>query len=278
MNCCSRSAARWWSSSPRSSEPAVDPAAAADRPLKTGRAAAEQPPPDPSPVGVSSRLGHAHEVGPMCELDRGHWACLSHRRIFRTRGSLDRHTRLGEHRLMLAVLGPRPRTARPRTRRPPRWPPSGDRTLAVCRWPSSASGAIAGRHSGQLRTRSQTAASHPLVTRAGSGAEGRSNLQGEGAPNRGRRHLARPSARTSRLRTHYFAPDARGATWGNAGPHSGEPSIADKDEVGGSSPPRPTIRPLTSGNAIRCSGLSCFKSSLVSMRSTGPPLLEPAAP
>jgi hypothetical protein len=32
--------------------------------------------------------------------------------------------------------------------------------------------------------------------------------------------------------------------------HSGKRVIADKDEVGGSSPPRPTIRPLTSGNAI----------------------------
>jgi hypothetical protein len=78
----------------------VDPAAAADRPLRTGRAAAEQPPPDPSPVGVSSPSVTLRKVGPMCALDRGHWACLSHRRTFRTRGSLDRHTRLGEHRLI----------------------------------------------------------------------------------------------------------------------------------------------------------------------------------
>ena len=77
----------------------VDPAAAADRPLRTSRAAADEPTPDPSPVGVSSPPVTLR-VGPRCELDRGHWACLSHRRNFRTRGSLDRHTRLGEHRLV----------------------------------------------------------------------------------------------------------------------------------------------------------------------------------
>jgi hypothetical protein len=76
----------------------VDPAAA-DRPLRTSPATAEQAPPSPSPVGVSSRPVTLI-VGPWCELDRGHWACLSHRRNFRTRGSLDRHTRLGEHRLV----------------------------------------------------------------------------------------------------------------------------------------------------------------------------------
>ena len=38
------------------------------------------------------------------------------------------------------------------------------------------------------------------------------------------------------------------ATWENAGLHGGERVIADKDEVGGSSPPRPTKRPLTSRN------------------------------
>jgi hypothetical protein len=78
----------------------VDPAAAADRPLRTSRATAEQPPPDPSPVGVSSPPITLRKVGPRCELDRGHWACLNHRRTFRTRGGLDRHTRLGEHRLI----------------------------------------------------------------------------------------------------------------------------------------------------------------------------------
>jgi len=44
----------------------------------------------------------------------------------------------------------------------------------------------------------------------------------------------------------------------NAALHSGKRVIADKDEVGGSSPPRPTIRPLTSGNAILNRNLSCF--------------------
>jgi hypothetical protein len=29
-------------------------------------------------------------------------------------------------------------------------------------------------------------------------------------------------------------------TWGNGGPHSGSLHFADKDEGGGSSPPRPT--------------------------------------
>jgi hypothetical protein len=77
----------------------LDPAAAADRTLRTSRAAADKPIPDPSPVGVSSPPV-TMSVGPRCELDRGQWACLSHRRNFRTRGSLDRHTRLGEHRLV----------------------------------------------------------------------------------------------------------------------------------------------------------------------------------
>jgi hypothetical protein len=75
----------------------VDPAVAADRPLGSSLAAADKP--TPSPGGVSSRPVTL-TVGPLCELERGHWACLSHRRNFLTRGSLDRHTRLGEHRLI----------------------------------------------------------------------------------------------------------------------------------------------------------------------------------
>jgi hypothetical protein len=77
----------------------LDPATTADRPLKTSLAAAEEPTPDPLAAGVSSRPGTL-TVGPLCELERGHWACVSHRRNFRTRRSLDRHTRLGEHRLV----------------------------------------------------------------------------------------------------------------------------------------------------------------------------------
>jgi hypothetical protein len=77
----------------------LDPATAEDLPLKTSLAAAEEPTPDPLTAGVSSRPGTL-TVGPLCELERGHWACVSHRRTFRTRRSLDRHTRLGEHRLV----------------------------------------------------------------------------------------------------------------------------------------------------------------------------------
>jgi hypothetical protein len=77
----------------------VDPATAADRPLKTSSAAAGEPTPDPLAAGVNSGPGTL-TVGPLCELERGHWACLSHRRTFRTRRSLDRHTHLGEHRLV----------------------------------------------------------------------------------------------------------------------------------------------------------------------------------
>jgi len=77
----------------------LDPAAEEDRPLKTSAAAAGEPTPDPVPGGAGSRPGTL-PVGPLCELERGHWACVSHRRTFRTRRSLDRHTRLGEHRLV----------------------------------------------------------------------------------------------------------------------------------------------------------------------------------
>jgi hypothetical protein len=51
------------------------------------------------------------------------------------------------------------------------------------------------------------------------------------------------------------------------GLHSGKPMIADKDEVGGSSPPRPTIRPLTSGNAAR--PLGHCRLPMVQQESTG---------
>jgi hypothetical protein len=78
----------------------LDPTAvAADQPLRTSSAEADKPTPYPFPVGVSSRPVTL-TIGPLCGLERGHWACVSHRRNFRTRGSLDRHTRLGEHRLV----------------------------------------------------------------------------------------------------------------------------------------------------------------------------------
>jgi hypothetical protein len=77
----------------------LNPATAADRPLRTSVAAAGEPTPDPSPVGGSSPPGTL-TVGPLCGLERGHWACVSHRRHFHTRRSLDHHTRLGQHRLV----------------------------------------------------------------------------------------------------------------------------------------------------------------------------------
>jgi D-alanyl-D-alanine carboxypeptidase len=106
----------------------LDPAAAVDRPMTASLAAAAgEPTPDPVPAGInSSPVKFA--VGPLCELDRGHWACLSHRRTFHSRRSLDRHIHLGEHRLV--VLGPRPRTTQPRTRRPPWRRPTGTSTPA----------------------------------------------------------------------------------------------------------------------------------------------------
>jgi hypothetical protein len=78
----------------------LDPATAADRPLTASiAAAADQPTPDPLAAGAGSGPGTL-PVGPWCGLERGHWACLSHRRTFRTRRSLDRHTHLGQHRLV----------------------------------------------------------------------------------------------------------------------------------------------------------------------------------
>jgi hypothetical protein len=77
----------------------LDPATAEDRPIKSSSAAAEEPTPDPVPAGVTSGPVTL-TVGPLCELDRGHWACLSHRRNFHTHRSLDRHMRLGQHRLV----------------------------------------------------------------------------------------------------------------------------------------------------------------------------------
>jgi hypothetical protein len=77
----------------------LDPAAATDLTLTASRAAADEPTPDPLAAGVSSGPGTL-TVGPWCGLDRGHWACLNHRRTFRTRRSLDHHTHLGEHRLV----------------------------------------------------------------------------------------------------------------------------------------------------------------------------------
>ena len=77
----------------------VDRATAEHRPVRTSPAEAEELTPRPSPVGVGSRPDTL-TVGPPCNLERGHWACVSHHRNFHTRRNLDRHTRLGEHRLV----------------------------------------------------------------------------------------------------------------------------------------------------------------------------------
>jgi len=90
----------------------LDPATAEDRPLKTSPAAADEPTRNPLPGGVSSGPVTL-TVGPLCGLDRGHWACLNHRRTFRTRGSLDRHTHRGEHRLVWLCWAHGPEQPRP---------------------------------------------------------------------------------------------------------------------------------------------------------------------
>jgi hypothetical protein len=76
----------------------VGPASADNRHLITFAKVGDQAP-FPFPVGVSSRPVTL-TVGPRCELERGHWACVTHRRGFATRASLDHHTHLGEHRLV----------------------------------------------------------------------------------------------------------------------------------------------------------------------------------
>jgi hypothetical protein len=78
----------------------LDPATSEDGPLTASpAAAASEPSPHPVPAGAGSGPGTL-TVGPLCGLDRGHWGCLSHRRTFRTRRTLDRHSRFGEHRLV----------------------------------------------------------------------------------------------------------------------------------------------------------------------------------
>jgi len=77
----------------------VDPVSADDRPLRITLAKAGDQAPFPFPVGGSSRPVTL-TIGSRCELERGHWACVTHRRGFATRTSLDRHNRLGEHRLV----------------------------------------------------------------------------------------------------------------------------------------------------------------------------------
>jgi hypothetical protein len=77
----------------------LDPVTAADRPVTAGGAAAEELTAFPVRGEVGSGQGTLM-VGPLCGLERGHWACLSHRRTFHTRRSLERHTHLGDHRVV----------------------------------------------------------------------------------------------------------------------------------------------------------------------------------
>jgi hypothetical protein len=100
----------------------LDPATAEDRPLKTSSVEADKPTPDPLATGISSSPATLR-IGPLCGLDRGHWACLSHRRTFRTRRTLDRHTHLGEHRLVWLCWAHGPEQPSPR----PAGHPGGDR-------------------------------------------------------------------------------------------------------------------------------------------------------
>jgi len=103
--------------------PHLDPATAADRPLTASiAAAADQPTPDPSAAGAGSGPGTL-TVGPWCGLERGHWACLNHRRTFRTRRTLNRHTHLGEHRLVWLCWAHGPEQPSPE----PAGHPGGDR-------------------------------------------------------------------------------------------------------------------------------------------------------
>ena len=63
-------------------------------------------------------------------------------------------------------------------------------------------------------------------------------------------------------------PNSRpSATRSPSNPSPPDGGFSFQDEVGGSSPPRPTIRPPTSGNAAQPLGLSRFQ--LISNQSTG---------
>jgi hypothetical protein len=105
----------------------LDPPAAEGQPLTASLAAAERPTPDLVAGGAGTRPG-ALTMGPWCGLERGHWACVSHRGNFRTRQSLDRHTGLGEHRLVWLCWAHGPEQPSPGPARPPA---GTDRDLAV---------------------------------------------------------------------------------------------------------------------------------------------------
>jgi len=109
----------------------LDPTAvAADQPLKTSSAEADEPTPYPFPVGVSSRPVTL-TIGPLCGLERGPLGMRQPPPQFphsREPGSPHPPWRAPPG---VAVLGPRPRTAKPRTCRPSWRRPTGTRPYAA---------------------------------------------------------------------------------------------------------------------------------------------------
>jgi hypothetical protein len=161
----------------------LDPPVADDRPQRTSGAAAEEPTPYPSPGGVNFRPGTL-TVGPLCELERGHWACVSHRRNFHTRRSLDRHTRLGEHRVVWLCWAHGPeQPSHGRPGHPAGHRPATDRlSRRLVKLGQRGHRRSAGRSARDPQPDASTPCScHPLRVLP----EGRSKLQGEGAQDRG---------------------------------------------------------------------------------------------
>ena len=80
--------------------------------------------------------------------------------------------------------------------------------------------------------------------------DGRQTEEGAEGDRRTRRHLATRSSTVTEVHDDALnSTTPRDAAGENDLPHSGSLHFADKDEVGGSSPPRPTIRPSSSGNS-----------------------------
>jgi Family of unknown function (DUF5317) len=132
----------------------IGPAAAPDRLPRISFAKVGDQVLFPSPSTVDSHPV-TRTVGPLCEFERGHWACLTHSRSFATRRSLDRHTLLGEHHLvwMCWTHGPEQPGNRAATSS------SGQEQVndpTVSPLLTRASSAVDRRHSGQDTASSQT--------------------------------------------------------------------------------------------------------------------------
>jgi hypothetical protein len=151
----------------------VDRTTAEHRPVRTGPAEAEKLTPPPSPVGVGS-LPDTLTVGPPCNLERGHWACVSHHRNFHTRRSLDHHTRLGAHRLVWLCWAHGPEQPGPRRTDHPDGHRKGTERLPLAKLSQRSHRRSA---CGQQGTRTRTSSWPALVIPAISGGEGRSNLK-----------------------------------------------------------------------------------------------------